>query len=77
VTGETRSEDFPRTAGVLQERAEYRFCYDHLCTDAFVTKINASGSAIVYSTYLFGEFGWWEAARSRTWDLSADPDPRR
>jgi len=54
VTGETQSEDFPTTAGVLQERAGYRLCYDHLCTDAFVTKINASGSAIVCSTYLFG-----------------------
>ena len=55
VTGETQSEDFPTTARALQEHAGFRLCIDHLCTDAFVTKIDPSGSAIVYSTYLFGE----------------------
>jgi len=32
-----------------------RLCYFTLCTDAFVTKIEASGSALVYSTYLGGD----------------------
>jgi hypothetical protein len=54
VTGETDSTDFPTTPGVLQERPGKRLCIDG-CTDAFVTKIAASGSALVYSTYLYGE----------------------
>lgn len=54
VTGETASDDFPTTPGVLQEDAGPRHCID-TCTDAFVTKLAASGSALVYSTYLFGE----------------------
>jgi len=54
VTGETESVDFPTTPGVLQEHAGNRFCIEG-CTDAFVTKLDPSGSALVYSTYLFGE----------------------
>src|SRR5207247_3132376 len=54
VTGETSSEDFPTTPGVLQERPGKRHCIEG-CTDAFVTKIAPSGSALVYSTYLYGE----------------------
>src|SRR6185503_11780886 len=38
----------------LQEHAGNRHCIE-TCTDAFVTKIDPSGSALVYSTYLFGE----------------------
>jgi hypothetical protein len=56
VTGETTSTDFPTTPGVLQEQAGYRLCVPiGPCTDAFVSKIDPSGSALVYSTYLFGE----------------------
>jgi hypothetical protein len=55
VTGSTTAEDFPTTAGVLQPRSGNRLCFHEVCTDAFVTKLNASGSAPVYSTYLFGE----------------------
>src|SRR4029453_3803300 len=54
VTGETDSEDFPTPPGVLQEHAGNRFCLE-TCSDAFVTKIDANGTALVYSTYLFGE----------------------
>lgn len=46
VTGITNSTDFP-TKNALQ--GTY-----HGGTDAFVTKINANGSALVYSTYLGG-----------------------
>jgi len=46
VTGGTGSADFP-TANALQLTLDGR-------GDAFVTKINASGSALVYSTYLGG-----------------------
>ena len=47
VAGGTRSTNFPVTAGALQttKRIDY---------DAFVTKVNATGTALVYSTYLGG-----------------------
>src|SRR5262249_38794926 len=54
VTGETGSDDFPTTPGVLQEHPGNRHCIEG-CTDAFVTKIAPSGSSLVYSTYLYGE----------------------
>src|SRR5262249_57454728 len=54
LTGETQSDDFPTTPGVVQERPGNRLCFYTLCSDAFVTKIDASG-AIAYSTLLFGE----------------------
>jgi hypothetical protein len=47
VTGYTGSTDFP-TANPLQD------VYGGGFSDAFVTKLNASGSALVYSTYLGG-----------------------
>lgn len=54
VTGQTNSTDFPVTSGALQS---------HLrgSVDAFVSKLNADGSAPVYSTYLGGS-GWDFAA---------------
>jgi len=54
LTGETVSDDFPTTPGVLQEHAGNRLCIEG-CSDAFVTKLAPSGSALVYSTYLYGE----------------------
>jgi len=54
VTGSTDAENFPTTAGVIQPTAGERLCFYTLCTDAVVTKLNASGSALVYSTYLYG-----------------------
>jgi uncharacterized repeat protein (TIGR01451 family) len=51
VTGSTNSNDFP-TANALQPNR-----LDTLSTsDAFITKLSASGSALVYSTYLGGNF---------------------
>jgi hypothetical protein len=47
VTGSTSSPDFP-TASPLQAR------YGGAESDAFVTKLNAPGSMLVYSTYLGG-----------------------
>ena len=46
VTGSTESTNFP-TANPLQAS-------NGGSSDAFVTKINAAGSALVYSTYLGG-----------------------
>lgn len=47
VTGWTFSSDFPTTANAVQP------AYDNE-GDVFVAKLNASGSALVYSTYLGG-----------------------
>ena len=50
VTGSTLSVDFPTTPGAFQTTCNG----GSNCTDAFVSKINATGSALVYSTYLGG-----------------------
>jgi len=47
VTGQTGSSDFPVTAGVFQMGFGGS-------VDAFVTKVNPSGSGLVYSTFLGG-----------------------
>ncbi|MBI5293193.1 MAG: SBBP repeat-containing protein [Chloroflexi bacterium] len=47
VTGETASSDFPTTPGALDTSSNGG-------TDAFVTKLNAAGSGLVYSTFLGG-----------------------
>jgi hypothetical protein len=47
VTGFTRSTDFPTTDGASDPS-------DNGHADAFVTKLNAAGSALLYSTYLGG-----------------------
>jgi Beta-propeller repeat len=49
VTGETISADFPTTPGAFQPTPGYGF---GRVQDAFVSKLNATGSALVYSTYL-------------------------
>jgi hypothetical protein len=48
ITGSTSSANFP-TANALQPALAGEF-------NAFITKLNASGSALVYSTYLGGSF---------------------
>ena len=63
VTGGTKSSDFPVTQGAFQTGFRGGHCtYDptpgppftFACDDAFVLKLNASGSALVYATYLSG-----------------------
>jgi Beta-propeller repeat len=51
VTGGTSSTNFPVTRGAFQTE-----CRDKKCSlgDAFVTKLDPSGSALIYSTYLGG-----------------------
>ena len=51
VTGNVSSFNFPTTAGAFQTTcaADPRFCHD-----VAVTKLNPTGSALVYSTYLGG-----------------------
>ena len=52
VTGETFSFDFPTTAGAFSTTFNG-------FSDAFVTKLNATGSAIVYSTFIGGSNNDW------------------
>ena len=55
VTGSAESENFPTTPGVVQPQVSPQpVCMDmwQICTDAFVTKLNAAATALVYSTYL-------------------------
>ena len=63
LTGGTGSLDFPLTGAVQPEFGSV----DRLGFDAFVTKVNGDGSALVYSTYLGGsgvEFGFAVAVDS-------------
>jgi hypothetical protein len=53
VTGQTFSSDFPTTAGTLQAICSSCTSSTSL-PDAFLTKLNATGSALLYSTYLGG-----------------------
>jgi hypothetical protein len=48
VTGRTESERFPATAGAAQPS------YSGGLADAFVTRLDASGSSLLYSTFLGG-----------------------
>ncbi len=50
VAGRTLSTDFPVTLGALQGR----FVRGAFFGDAFVTKVSADGSKLIYSTYLGG-----------------------
>jgi hypothetical protein len=52
VTGFTESTDFPVTAGAFQTA-----CGGTCVENGFVTELNPSGSALVYSTYLGGSGG--------------------
>src|SRR4051812_27970997 len=57
VTGQTKSSNFPTTQGAFDRTLNIppncpRCATDN--TDGFVTKLNATGSALLYSTYLGG-----------------------
>ena len=49
VTGITQSTNFP-TVNAMQSSISSIAC-DDTCLDGFVAKLNAGGSALVYSTY--------------------------
>jgi uncharacterized protein (TIGR03437 family) len=55
--GYTSSPDFPTTPGALQKvfAGGHPFDEDGYDSDAFVTKLNATGTALIYSTYLGGK----------------------
>jgi hypothetical protein len=58
IAGNTASIDFPVAGSALQTQLQAgQFCDEELpirCGDVFVTKINASGSTVAYSTYIGG-----------------------
>jgi hypothetical protein len=60
VSGITRSPNFPTTPGVFQPQFGGGNCGGggggggHPCDDAFIAKLNPSGSALVYSSFLGG-----------------------
>ncbi|MCS7154159.1 MAG: SBBP repeat-containing protein, partial [Bacteroidia bacterium] len=58
VTGEADSTDYPVTAGAFQTTFSGGTCGappdTYPCIDVFVTKLNATGSRLVYSTYIGG-----------------------
>ncbi|MCS1351234.1 SBBP repeat-containing protein [Mechercharimyces sp. CAU 1602] len=54
VTGTTQSPNFPITSGAFQSKLAG--------SDAFVTKLNASGSSLLYSTFLGGANGVTQGA---------------
>jgi hypothetical protein len=59
VTGTTYSNDFPTTPGGFQTACSRSGDNSSRCLDAFVTKINSDGSALVYSNYLGGTNNDW------------------
>jgi hypothetical protein len=61
VTGYTDSGNFPHTSGAFQASPQGGY-------DAFVTKLNAAGDALIYSTYLGGSSD--ESGFSITADIS-------
>ena len=53
VTGYTESTNFP-LQNEIQSQKGTDSCSSPPCADAFITKVNAAGTAMVYSTYLGG-----------------------
>ena len=54
VTGDANSSNFPITQGAFQTHLGGGTCFGAPCFDAFVTKLNPTGTSLVYSTLLGG-----------------------
>lgn len=54
IAGYTNSTNFPITPGSLQPAFGGGTCSGAPCNDAFITKLNPTGSGLVYSTYFGG-----------------------
>lgn len=57
ITGGTGSPDYPTTAGAFQTKCAPALYNPNLCSAGFVTKLNPTGSALVYSTYIASPSG--------------------
>lgn len=53
ATGSTNSSDFPTTAGAFQSKIGVSY-FGYAQENAFLTELNSSGTALVYSTFLGG-----------------------
>lgn len=64
VAGGTRSASFPATAGAFDTTFGGGWACDayYPCSDAFVAKLNSSGSALIYATFLGGSN--WDTANA-------------
>src|SRR5262249_48882085 len=51
------STDFPTTPNAFQRSHSGDSCSTGPCNNAFVTKLDSAGSALIYSTYLYGASG--------------------
>jgi|GEM_PF-2286300 len=58
IVGGTDAKDFPTTSGAFQRAS--KATNSGYYSNAFVTKLNATGSALMYSTYLGGSNGYWD-----------------
>lgn len=59
ITGRTESSDFPTTTGVVNENCVKLSIFSTCNIDIFVTKLNAQGTGLIYSTYLGGTSTDW------------------
>ncbi len=57
IAGTTASSNFPTTSGAFQTTFKGGAFPFHVPADAFVTKLNPTGTALVYTTYLGGTGG--------------------
>ncbi len=55
VLGNTSSLDFPTTLGAYDATCGIRFACSSDTPDLFITKLNADGTALIFSTYLGGD----------------------
>ncbi len=77
VTGSTTSTNFPTTKGAFQTTSNLTYKKgksDNLPADAFVTELNATGSGLVYSTYLGGGTNTWSGGAAITLDANGDAE---
>ncbi len=54
VTGDTNASDFPVITSTAAQPSRASYCTDGTCHDAFFSKLNPAGTALLYSTYLGG-----------------------
>ncbi|MGA2297359.1 MAG: SBBP repeat-containing protein, partial [FCB group bacterium] len=68
ISGITNSQNFPVTIGAFQKKIRSFDPNDSFC--GFVTKLNSTGSDLIYSTYIGGEVG--EYVNDMTMDTSGN-----
>jgi hypothetical protein len=75
VTGTTNSVDFPTTPDSFQPDCDTG-PFGNCANNAFVTKLNASGSGLVYSTFLGGAYSYelCTAGNTYAYGIAVDDD---